>query len=269
MEDVPEDIASERIRSRLRTRVVGRRLEVLPVIDSTNAAAMAAGRRGEAEGLCVLADRQTAGRGRRGRTWTSLPGVGLYTSILLRPIVPAAAAPLLTLAAGLAVAEAICGETGLEPRLKWPNDVLLAGRKVAGILTELAAEGGRAAYVVVGAGINVNQRREDFPEALADRATSLRLGAGQVFARGDLAAALYTRLDSWYGVFSGGDRSAILAAARERMETVGRRVEVADGGECWEGLAIDLDGEGALLIRDDAGRVRRVLAGDVSIRDRA
>ncbi len=195
MERLAPDIAPERIRSQLSSQVIGRRLEILGTVDSTNTTAMAAGRRGEEEGLCVLADRQAAGRGRRGRVWASPPGLGLYTSILLRPAMRPPGGSLLTLAAGVAVVEAIEKEAGLLPRLKWPNDVLLGGRKVAGILTEMATEGARVACTVVGVGINVNQRQEDFPAGLAETATSLRLACGRAFARGDLAAALYNRLD--------------------------------------------------------------------------
>lgn len=267
MERLAPDIAPERIRSQLSSQVIGRRLEILGTVDSTNTTAMAAGRRGEEEGLCVLADRQAAGRGRRGRVWASPPGLGLYTSILLRPAMRPPGGSLLTLAAGVAVVEAIEKEAGLLPRLKWPNDVLLGGRKVAGILTEMATEGARVACTVVGVGINVNQRQEDFPAGLAETATSLRLACGRAFARGDLAAALYNRLDVWYGVFCDGGGVAIVEAARARMETIGKRVEVGDGGVGWNGLASDLDAEGALLVQDDAGRIHRVLAGNVSIRD--
>ena len=147
---IPADITLEKIQSRLTGRVIGRRLRVVAEIGSTNDAAMAAGHAGEPEGLAILADRQESGRGRLGRTWASVSGLGIYTSILLRPPVPPLQAPLLTLMAGLATAEAIEAVGQVTPALKWPNDVLCGGRKVAGILTEMATMGQQIGHVVVG-----------------------------------------------------------------------------------------------------------------------
>ncbi len=161
---IPPDLDPEQIQDRLRSRVIGRPLEVLGEIGSTNDRIMAAGRDGAPEGLAVIADRQTAGRGRLGRSWASPPGVGLYTSILLRPKLPAGQVPLLTLVSGLAVAEAIENVTGLAPRLKWPNDLLVNEKKVGGILTETASVESRVSYVAVGIGINVGHEAQDLPE---------------------------------------------------------------------------------------------------------
>jgi BirA family biotin operon repressor/biotin-[acetyl-CoA-carboxylase] ligase len=227
---------------------------------------MAAGRAGGPEGLAILADRQTAGRGRQGRAWASAPGVGLYTSILLRPNQPLRHAPLLTLVAGLAVAGAIEEVAGVASRLKWPNDVLVDERKVAGILTEMVSVDAWVSHVAVGIGINVNHGPGDLPEELLAVATSLYLAAGRTVPRGDLAAALYNGLDRWYQAFSAGQTDAILASGRERSATLGRPVEVLAGAERWRGVALDLDTDGALLVREEAGGVRRVLASDVSIR---
>ena len=181
---LPPDIAPEHIASRLTGRVIGRRLEVVAEIGSTNDAIMAAGHAGEPEGLAILADRQTSGRGRLGRSWTSLPGVGIYTSILLRPSVPPLQAPLLTLMAGLAAAEAIEHVARIEPRLKWPNDLLVEGRKLVGILTEMSTMGQRIGHVAIGVGINVHHRRSDFPESVRETATSISLAAGRRVERG-------------------------------------------------------------------------------------
>ena len=263
---IPADIASEGIQSRLTSRVIGRRLQVVAEIGSTNDAAVAAGHAGEPEGMAILADRQTGGRGRLGRAWASVAGLGVYTSVLLRPGVPPQRTPLLTILAGLATADAIRGVTHVEPRLKWPNDVLLDGRKVAGILTEMATVGQRVGHVVVGIGINVHHRQTDFPADVQATATSVSLVAGRRVERGELAAALYNALDTWYEVFLGEDRAAILAAARERTATLGRAVTVVSGPERWQGTALDLDEDGALMVRDQGGITHRVLAADVSIR---
>jgi BirA family biotin operon repressor/biotin-[acetyl-CoA-carboxylase] ligase len=266
MSQFPPDISPERILSRLTARVIGRELTVLPEIGSTNDAVMAAGQEGRLEGFAVLADRQASGRGRLGRVWASLPGVGIYTSVLLRPTVPPHQTPLLTLMAGLAVAEAIHAVAQIRPGLKWPNDVLLQHRKVAGILTEMASLGPRVSHVSLGIGINVHHGREDFPAEVRATATSLLIATGRSVDRGELAAALYDALDRWYVLFCSGDRAGILQAAREQSATLGRDVTVESGTDRWQGVAVDLDADGALLVRGEDGAVRRVLADDVSIR---
>ncbi len=263
---IPADLAPAIIQARLRSRVIARSLEVVGEVASTNDAVMAAGRTGAAEGLAVLADRQTAGRGRLGRRWASPAGVGLYTSILLRPALPASDAPLVTLAAALAVAEAIQEASGLIAQLKWPNDVLVDGRKVAGILTEMASVEAWVSHIVVGIGINVNHGPADLPEEVREVATSIRVAAGRSIPRGDLAAAVYNGLDRWYQVFCEHRSEAILERARQISATLGRPVEVVAAEERWEGLAVDLDADGALLVQEATGAFRRVLASDVSIR---
>jgi BirA family biotin operon repressor/biotin-[acetyl-CoA-carboxylase] ligase len=263
---IPEDIVPAAIQSRLTSRIIGRRLQVVAEIGSTNDAAMGAGQAGEPEGLAILADRQTSGRGRRGRSWASIPGVGVYTSILLRPPVSPRQAPLLTLMAGLAVAEALASVAQLEPMLKWPNDLLLDGRKAVGILTEMTTTGQRIGHVAVGIGVNVHQRREDFPEGVRESATSIDLEAGQRVDRADVVAALYNALDRWYAAVCGDGPSMILQAARARTATLGKLVTVDTGEARWQGTAVDLDDDGALLVLDAHGTVQRVLAADVSIR---
>ena len=266
MTAIPSDLAPEVIEARLRSRVIGHPLEVLAEIGSTNDRAMAAGHAGGPEGLTILADRQTAGRGRRGRTWVSPPGVGLYTSILLRPPERPARISLLTLVAGLAVAEATREIAAVAARLKWPNDILVGDRKVAGILAEMSTTDERVICVVVGIGINVNHGPQDLPETQYPSAGSLAMATGRTIPRGHLAAAIYNALDRWYEVFRRGQFASILAAGRERSATLGRSVDVlADDGR-WRGRAVDLDADGALLVREESGALRRVLAGDVSIR---
>ncbi len=263
---IPADIAIEAIRSRLTSRIIGQRVEVVAEIGSTNDAAIAAGRGGEPEGFAILADRQTGGRGRLGRSWTSLSGLGIYTSILLRPATPPVGAPILTLMAGLAAVEAIQAVGKTTAVLKWPNDVLCDGRKVGGVLTEMATMGNAIGYVVVGVGINVGHRSTDFPVEIAATATSIELSVGHPVDRGAVIAALYNAMDRWYGVFRSGRTDAVVQAARRRTVTLGRPVTVMTDGGGWKGVALDLDTDGALLVQDETGTVHRVLADDVSIR---
>jgi BirA family biotin operon repressor/biotin-[acetyl-CoA-carboxylase] ligase len=266
---LPVDLDPELIRSRLRSRVIGRSLRVVAEVGSTNDAAMEAGRQGAEEGLVILADRQSAGRGRRGRTWVSPPGVGLYTSVLLRPRQPPTGLPLLTLVAGLGVVEAIEAIAGVAARLKWPNDVSVEGRKVGGILAETASADEKVSHIAIGIGINVNHGPGTLPEELFPAATSLLLATGRRLPRGELAAAIYNGLDRWYQVFCEEQIESILAAGRERSATLGRPVDVLADGERWQGLAVDLDFDGALLVREEGGDLRRVMASDVSIRAHA
>ena len=269
MPEIPLDLTPEAIQARLRTQAVGRRLRVMTQVGSTNDVALAASREGAPEGFAVLADRQTAGRGRLGRNWESPPGVGIYTSVLLRPEVPAALAPLLTLAVGIAAAESIQEHTGLLPRLKWPNDVQLDGRKIGGILVEGTALEGRQSEAVVGIGINVNQEVTDFPAELGGSATSVRMALGRAMARADLVAGLYNSLEHWYRIFCDGEGRMILDRGRAWSAVLGQPVEVRSTTERWAGLALDLDQDGALIVRDGRGALRRVVAGDVSIRPAA
>jgi len=266
MASLPADLAPAAIQRQLRSRTIGRSLKVHAEAGSTNDLAMAAGAAGVPDGHCVLADRQSAGRGRLSRRWESPGGLGLYVSILLRPPVPVAQAPLLTVVAGVAVCDALSETAAVSPGLKWPNDVLLDGRKVAGILSELAASGSAIRHVVVGIGINVNHRSEDFPEELRPLAGSLFLATGRLFSRDTVAAALFNHFDRLYALFCAGERRVLVEAARQRSVVLGRRVALIDGKERWEGHAVDLDEDGALLVRDAAGVVRCVHAGDVSLR---
>jgi len=152
------------------------------------------------------------------------------------------------------------------PALKWPNDVLCDGRKVAGILTEMATMGQRIGHVVVGVGINVGHRAVDFPAEMEATATSIEMVAGCRVNRGKVAAALYNAMDRWYSIFCQEGTDAILQQARRRTATLGRPVTVLADHQRWQGIALDLDTDGALLVRDETGAVRRVLADDVSIR---
>lgn len=254
------------IRAGLRTATIGRRLHVHEAVDSTNDLAMALGRQGHPEGTVVLADRQRRGKGRLGRGWESPPGVGIWTSILLRPAIRPAQAPLLSLVAGVAVADAIREAAELAPALKWPNDVLIRDRKAVGILTELDAEGEQLRQAVVGIGINVNQAPGDFPEEIRESATSLRMAKGTPVSRLDLLLHLYGQFEAWYLRFQGEGGAPIVAGWKERSVMLGRRVRISTDGVTWEGIASDVDADGALLVRTASGEVRRVLAGEVTLR---
>lgn len=274
----PTALSEAAIRSRGLGPLVGRRILVLDVTRSTNSDAMALGREGEPEGTVVIAEEQTAGRGRLGRTWESSRGVNLYLSILLRPAMAPWLAPQLSLVAGVAVAETV-REEGLDARIKWPNDIVVRGegsslRKLSGLLTEIEAESDRVAFVVVGIGVNLNAEASAFSAELAGKATSVlleRRAQGDEAARVDraaFAARLLSRFDRLYEDWCRDGFAAVAPRWRALSVLDGRRVTVAAPGDTWEGTCAGIDDDGALLLdRDGPGgpERRRVLAGDVTL----
>lgn len=225
-----------------------------PVTDSTNSDAVEAARAGAPHGSVYFADEQLAGRGRGGNAWHSAGGEGLYVSVLLRPQLPLARLPLLPLAAGLAVADAVRAASGLIADLRWPNDILLGPRKAGGILVEAHTEDRIAAYAVIGIGINVHQR--SFPPDLATPATSLDLDAGRRIARQPLLAALLKSLEREAGALEDPAACADLSARVEQASTWvrGRMVEV-HGPQACTGLTAGLEENGFLLVQTAAGIV--------------
>lgn len=222
---------------------------------------------GEPHGTIVVAEEQTAGRGRLGRSWYSEKGAGLYFSMILRPPLPAAAAPMLTLVAGLAVRQAVAEVTGRvfpETDLRWPNDVLLGGRKCAGILLEMTAEPERIKHVILGVGINVNQG--EMPADLENEATSLRLSCGRTLVRADVLGAVLRALDRFMNLLLAPGGRARIVAEFESNSTFarGRRVAIEEGGENVVGVTDGLDGAGYLLLRrDDTGALEPIYTGRV------
>jgi len=234
-------------------------------IDSTNRLAAELARAGAEEGTTVVAEQQTAGRGRLGRTWVSPASVNLYASIVLRPGIPPLDVPRLTLVAGLAVAEAIRDSGSFAPRIKWPNDVLLGGRKVAGVLTELEAEADRVRFVIVGIGVNLNAARADFPPELRRKATSLAIAGGTPVARAAFTGRLLTRLDAAWATFLEGGFAALRHRYDELHGLVGVAVTI-DGAPPLAGTVRGVDDGGALLVEAE-GTIRRVVSGEVTLRD--
>ncbi len=228
-------------------------------IGSTNSVAMAAAADGAPEGSVFVAEEQTAGRGRGGHQWHSTRSTGIYCSAVLRPRVSPADALPLSLAAGLAVAEAVRQVTGAAPDLRWPNDLMLDGRKFCGILTEMNAEATRVRYAVVGIGINVNQAV--MPDDLQSSATSLRLATGREWSRVELAAALLKSLDREARTLEQGTAETIRRFEEASSYARGKRVRVDEGGG-YEGVTDGLDERGFLRVRSESG-VRLVLSGGV------
>jgi len=263
LERVPDILTPDLLRKRVKGNLFGKRVLHFFKTDSTNRVAMELGYAGEPEGTVVMAEAQTAGRGRAGRVWHSERGMGLYFTVLLRPRLSPAQAPLLTMLAGISAQMAIQAQTGLVPELKWPNDLLLNGKKLGGILTEMHAEPNTVRFVIVGIGINVNQ--EKFPAELSASATSIRKESGRLTYRLELLARLLEQFESDYNQFLREGPSYVV----ERFQTVssfaqGRRVRVDTGLETYSGTTAGLSPEGLLLVARENGPVVTVIAGDVT-----
>ncbi len=264
----PDLLTAESIGSLLTTERVGREMVVRVVTGSTNSDALELGRTGKPEGTVVIAEEQTAGRGRLGRTWESARGVNLYLSLLLRPDIVPAEAPQLSLVAGVAVALTV-EEEGLDCSIKWPNDIVVGGKKLAGILTEIEAETDRVACVVVGIGINLNSNLTHFPDALHDIATTILVESGTTIDRAAFAARLLGHFERCYDLFLREGFAAVAPEWERRSVLKGREVTVSGSREEFSGTCVGIDTDGALLLEEGGpggnGQVRRVLAGDVTV----
>jgi BirA family biotin operon repressor/biotin-[acetyl-CoA-carboxylase] ligase len=250
------------IQTLLSTTTFGRTLHVFPQLPSTNDEAKALALQGAPEGTVVVAEAQSQGRGRQGRSFVSPPGVGIYMSLLLRPTIPPSRLPQLTLMVGVAVAEALVEVTSLEVRLKWPNDVEVHGKKVAGILTEGVMRPDRQTAVIVGIGINVNAALAQFPEDLQARVTSLALAAGQRFDRSPLIASLLGHLETYYHMFQALGIDPILPRWLHYGPIIGREVRLTqDDATPQHATVVGLDADGALRVQMDDGRQERLIAG--------
>ena len=231
-------------------------------VASTNDLAKELAAQGAPEGILVVAEAQTGGRGRLGRQWDSPPGTGLYVSLLLRPPLPPTEMPQITLTTAVAVARAVTRVTGVAPGIKWPNDLLLAGRKVGGILTEMETESERIRHLVVGLGLNVNNPA--FPAELEPLATSLVLATGRRHSRLEILQAWLEEFEELYGRFLAREFAGILDEWRSFAVTLGRPVAVLQGPVTIRGQALEVAPDGSLLVETDSGEVVRVTSGEIA-----
>lgn len=263
IERVPDILMPQLLSHRLYGTPFARRIVHYFKAGSTNTIAMQLGEQGEPHGTVVVAEEQTAGRGRAGRSWTSEKSAGITCSILLRPPIPPAQAPLLTLVAGLAARDAAAEELDVVPDIRWPNDVLIRGKKFCGILTEMHAEPDRVHFAVLGMGMNVNQTR--MPPALAEIATSLRIETGKAHSRIEVLIRLLRHLDRYYNEFLEKGASPILRRFSEVSSYFqGKRVRITSAAETFTGVTSGLEPSGVLrVLRDDGRGVEPVISGDV------
>ena len=263
LERVPDILTPELLRSGLKSTLFGKRIYHFFRTDSTNRVGMELGYAGEPEGAVILAEEQSAGRGRAGRSWHSERAAGIYVTLLLRPKISPMQAPLLTMMAGLSAHAAIQAQTGLQLDLKWPNDLILNGKKLGGILTEMHADTSLVRFVIVGIGINVNQ--EKFSGELNGIATSLYAETGKNQSRLELLARLLREFESDYNRFlREGASSVTKRFTKASSYAVGKKVRVTNGAESFTGVTAGLAPEGLLQVEREDGKTVMVIAGDVA-----
>lgn len=262
----PDCLHADDLLSRLPgSQVVGRSIQVFSQTASTNDIVDKLARDGVEEGVAVFAESQTHGRGRLGRRWESPSGKGLWFSVLLRPRLHPTSATQLTVMTAVAVARAIQRSIGHAPEIKWPNDLLFAGRKCGGILLEMGAELDHIRHVTLGIGLDVNVHAEQFPAHVRSIATSLSAEAGRIVDRPALAALVLEELDMAYAQVVQGRFPPLAEEWQRRCTTLGKRVSIRIGPRELTGRAEALDEQGALLLRTDHGHLERIVGGDVTL----
>lgn len=263
--EVPDVLTGEELKSLMQTQWAGRNIVYYPETDSTNLRIRELGDAGAPHGTLAVADMQTSGRGRRGRTWESPPGSSIYMSILLRPDIIPGAAPMLTLVMACSVAEGISDCENVDVRIKWPNDVIAGGKKLVGILTEMSTQIDYINHVTIGVGINVNMT--EFPENIRDTATSLRLETGHKVRRAPLIAAIMKRFEENYAVFlKTQDMSGLMEKYSGMLINLDREVLVLGAEDSYKAHALGIDRQGELIVRREDGTEEKIYAGEVSVR---
>lgn len=266
----PDILSKNEITSRLKTYWMGQAVYYADETTSTNIDAKRYAEEGAPHGTIVTADMQTTGRGRRGKTWASPPGSAIYMTILLKPDFMPDKASMLTLVMALSVAEAVTGTTGLDTGIKWPNDIVVNGKKVCGILTEMNmnVELDTIQYVIIGVGINVNNASaEEFPQEIRRTATSLKIESGVQISRAALIAEVAWQFEKYYDMFVRKlDFSLLMEAYDKRLLNLGKEVKVLDPKGEYTGIARGINRTGELLVETEDGSIVEVYAGEVSVR---
>ena len=259
----PDRLDKERLTAALQTRELGHTLQVLAEATSTQDIARHWVESGAPHGALVLAEKQTAGRGRFGRVWHSPPGKGIYMSLVLRPEIPLQQTPRMPLLAAVALCRTLRRLTGVDASIKWPNDILIRGRKVSGILMDSSAEDERLSYIIAGFGISANLEEGDYPEELLGVATSLLMESGKLAHREELITEFLKELEEWLDVYKQEGFSPILSLWEALSSTLGHEVNVHTPSGSLQGYALGLHESGALILRLKDGQERYVFSGSV------
>jgi len=262
---MPDLLGVREITLGLDTRFIGRELHALKEVDSTNTYAARLATGDAPDGTLVVADRQTKGRGRLGRSWVSPAGMNVYASIILRPRITPSDAPMITLTASVALVRTVRGLYAVNAEIKWPNDMLIGGRKAAGILTEMSADPDMVRHVILGVGVDVNMPAREFPKEIRDVSTSIMIALGRRVNRAELLRRFMAEFELCYDRFVSAERAGLLDEWRELSGMLGRRVRITTLTGTADGIAEDIDAAGRLLVRQDSGETMTVMSGDVTI----
>ncbi|MFH1079232.1 MAG: biotin--[acetyl-CoA-carboxylase] ligase [Pseudomonadota bacterium] len=263
---IPDLLLMQEIRDGLTTQVFGQtQARYFLQTDSTNLRAREMAAQGAPEGTLIVTEQQTQGRGRRQRTWFSPPRQGIYASLILRPPIAPTEAPRMTLLAAVAVADTLLALTPLAATIKWPNDILVRGKKIAGILTEISTGMDAVDYMVIGLGLNVNIPADDFPEEIRTQATSILTETGAPFLRPLLLRRYLESFEYYYEIFHSQGFDPVLQRWRALTDMLGRRIRVDMIGRQHVGEVADFDQDGFLIMQDDSGRSIRIFSGDVTL----
>lgn len=261
---IPDALLPSEIKLNLKTRYLGGEVISYKKVDSTNTSAYELAERGLAEGAVIFADEQARGKGRHGRAWQSVPGSGIYMSCILRPHMAPNEIPKITLVAAVAVAKAIRSYTGLNAVIKWPNDILINGKKVCGILTEMKAEQDMIDFIILGIGVNVNTKAKDLPRGASSlKEESRTLRGGEDISRVELAKKILETLEEYYNTLKKKGSGSIIEEWKEFSVMLGSRVKVVLPHRTFEADAHNIDPDGALVVRLDSGVLEKISSGDV------
>jgi len=259
-------LLEEEILDGLDTKVFGKKkLICLQETESTNFIAKNLAAAGAPEGTLVTAESQTSGRGRKGRTWVSPSGKGIYASMILRPHIPPDEAPKITLLTAVAAAETLICLVKTDAKIKWPNDILIGTKKIAGILTEISLEMDAVDYIVVGIGLNVNTQPQDIPDDLKEKATSVLIETGRKFSRVKILQKFLSLYEKYYDVFKNKGFRPVLARWKELSNIVGKKICVDMINKELSGTVEDVDDDGVLILKDSSGKIHRIFSGDITL----
>lgn len=260
------------ISEELKTKALGRNVVYLDRIDSTNNYAKKIALEGCEEGTLVVADYQTCGRGRLGRDWNSPDKKGVWMSLVLRPDIPFEEVQIITLAASVAVVQALYDVAQIEAGIKWPNDIIICGKKVCGILVEMNMEIDRINFLVLGIGLNVNQEKDDFSQELLEKAVSLKMhveetsNSQKILKRNELIAAILLKFEEIYDKVKSGAFEDIISEWKKYSATLGKEVNITYKNEQYRGVAEDITKDGKLIVKCEDGTVKEVFSGEISVR---
>ena len=261
----PERITADEIRLGLTTNFIGKNIHYEESVESTQKIAHRLSNEDEPEGTIIIAEEQRSGKGRMDRTWHSPKYTGIWMSLILRPNIPLTKAPQLTLLTAVAIVQAMEEETGLQPEIKWPNDVLLNGKKVTGILTELQAEADRIHSIIIGIGINVNQKKEDFPSELQEKASSLFIEKGEVISRAGLIKSFFKHFEKLYLLYLDQGFFPIKLLWEGYAVSIGKILKARTLTNVIEGKALGITDEGVLKLEDETGFVHHIYSADIEV----